>query len=81
MSPGHGVYVDGVLVPAWRLINGVTVTQPRVRGGVAYYHVELEGHEIVLAEGCPVESYLEIGTRGQFENAREVTGAVAAGRV
>jgi len=79
VSPGHGVYVDGVLVPAWRLINGVSVTQPPLSGVVAYFHIELERHEIVLAEGCAVESYLEIGMRGQFENAAEVAGTVAPG--
>jgi hypothetical protein len=78
VSPGHGLHVDGVLVPAWRLINGVSITQPLVSGVVAYFHLELDSHEIVLAEGCPMESYLEIGTRLQFENANEVDGAMAA---
>jgi hypothetical protein len=68
------VLVDGVLIPAWRLVNGVSITQPAVTGVVAYFHIELETHEILLAEGCPVESYLEIGTRGLFENGSEAQG-------
>jgi collagen type I/II/III/V/XI/XXIV/XXVII alpha len=33
-----------------------------------YYHVELERHELLLAEGLAVESYLDTGDRASFEN-------------
>jgi hypothetical protein len=68
VSPQHAVYAEGVLIPARMLINGSTVTQVRV-DSVDYFHVELERHDIVLAEGLPSESYLDTGDRASFENA------------
>jgi hypothetical protein len=44
------------------------------RDAVVYYHVELPRHELVLAEGLAVESYLDVGDRSNFENGG---GAVA----
>jgi hypothetical protein len=36
---------------------------------VDYYHVELDQHAILLAEGRPAESYLNTGNRGFFANS------------
>jgi hypothetical protein len=70
VSPGHGVFIDGALVPAWRLINGKTITQPEImQTEISYYHIELASHAVILAENCPVESYLDDGCRKQFQNA------------
>jgi len=38
------------------------------RDVVTYFHVELPAHELILAEGLEVESYLDAGDRGNFEN-------------
>ncbi len=46
-------------------VNGTTVAQVR-RDRVHYLHVELDRHDVVLAEGLPVESYLDIGDRNTF---------------
>ena len=35
---------------------------------VAYHHIELVRHEVLFAEGLPVESYLDTGSRGNFAN-------------
>ncbi len=35
---------------------------------VVFWHVELERHGILLAEGAPAESYLDTGNRRQFGN-------------
>ena len=72
VSPGHGIWLAGVLVPAWRLVNGLSVVQADAVESVEYYHVELEGHGLLLAHGVPVESFLDDGMfRGQFHNATE----------
>jgi hypothetical protein len=42
------------------LPNGKSITQVK-SAQVIYYHVELPMHAVILAEGLPVESYLEIG--------------------
>ena len=67
LSPDHAVFVDGVLIPVRYLLNGATVAQvPAAR--VAYYHVELPTHAVLLAEGLPSESYLDTGNRAAFAN-------------
>ena len=67
LSPDHAVFVDDVLVPIKHLINGSTIVQvPTAR--VIYYHVELSDHDVLLAEGLPVETYLAAADRGNFAN-------------
>ena len=51
-----------------QLINHATIAQVVDRRSVAYYHVELAEHGILLAEGLPTESYLDTGNRGFFSN-------------
>jgi hypothetical protein len=74
VSPGHGIFLSGVLIPAWRLINGVTITQAAQIEKIDYFHIELDRHSVILAENCPAESFLDIGLRQQFHNAAEYTG-------
>jgi hypothetical protein len=68
LSPDHAVFFDDVLIPVRCLIDGDAIAQERV-DAVTYYHVELPGHDVVLAEGLPVESYLETGGRANFANS------------
>jgi hypothetical protein len=72
LSPDHAVFVDGVLIPIRHLVNGTTI-RPEAVDAVTYWHVELERHDILLAEGLPCESYLDTGNRAAFANG----GAVA----
>jgi T5SS/PEP-CTERM-associated repeat protein len=58
LSPDHAVLVGDVLIPARLLIDGARIAQ-KERDTVSYFHVELKRHDIILAEGLPVESYLE----------------------
>ncbi len=68
VSPEHAIFVDGVLIPARRLLNGGSVTQDSP-ATVEYFHVELDRHDVLLAEGLPAESYLDTGNRTMFANA------------
>ncbi|MDD2877775.1 MAG: Hint domain-containing protein [Acidiphilium sp.] len=67
VSPDHALYLNGCLIPAKSLLNGHSVVQ-EARDRIMYFHVELESHDILLAESLPVESYLEIGNRNFYEN-------------
>jgi hypothetical protein len=68
LSPDHAVFFRGHLVPVRHLINGVSIVQ-ETRERITYWHVELDRHDVILAEGLPCESYLDTGNRGAFENA------------
>jgi hypothetical protein len=67
LSPDHAVYTSDVLIPIKRLANGTSIEQVPL-DEVTYYHVELDDHDVLLAEGLPVESYLDTGGRFNFEN-------------
>jgi hypothetical protein len=69
VSPDHAIFVDGMLICARQLMNGTTIRQERDRTVVDYYHVELDQHAILLAEGLPAESYIDTGNRGFFANS------------
>ncbi len=71
VSVDHAMHLDGVLVPAHCLVNGRTIVQDREVTQVAYYHVELESHDVLLAEGAPSESFLDDDNRQRFHNAGE----------
>ncbi|KQT46536.1 hypothetical protein ASG52_12455 [Methylobacterium sp. Leaf456] len=78
VSPAHAIAVDvlgEVLIPACRLINGTTITQVEAET-ITYWHIELDSHDILLAEGLPSESYLDCGNRRFFANA-EATDLLA----
>jgi hypothetical protein len=67
LSPDHAVFVDGMLVPVRYLVNGRTVAVAP-QDDVTYWHVELDRHAVLLAEGLPCESYLDTGNRSAFAN-------------
>jgi hypothetical protein len=69
VSPDHALAVEGVLIPARMLVNEMTIRQDRDQTAITYYHVELETHDILLAEGLPAESYIDTGNRNLFENS------------
>ena len=67
LSPGHSILMDGVLIQAEKLVNGLTIVQvPRER--VEYWHVELDAHAVLMADGLGAESYLDTGNRAAFVN-------------
>jgi T5SS/PEP-CTERM-associated repeat protein len=67
LSPGHNIAAEGVLMPIKVLQNGKTIVQQQ-RATVEYWHIELDQHDIILAEGLPAESYLDTGNRTGFVN-------------
>ena len=69
VSPDHAVFVGGVLVQAGALVNGETVVRDAsspVR--FTYYHLELEEHALVIADGAPCERFIDNVDRMAFDN-------------
>ena len=67
LSPDHAVFWHGALIPVRYLLNGATIARVPA-DHVTYWHVELERHGVVLAEGLPCETYLDTGNRAAFAN-------------
>jgi hypothetical protein len=74
LSPQHAVWLDGpegkLLVPAAALANGRSIRQGGA-GAITYWHIELDTHALILAEGAPVESFADEASRALFDNAHE----------
>lgn len=68
LSPDHAIYAEGVLIPVRHLVNDCIVAAAKRLRHVEYFHIELDQHAILLANGMPVESYLDTGDRSSFEN-------------
>ncbi len=69
VSPGHSLLIDGRLILASHLVNGVTITQLEPVAGVEYYLVEFVGHDCLMAEGSWAESFADgPGLRAHFHN-------------
>jgi hypothetical protein len=71
VSPDHAIFVDGMLISARQLVNHATIRYETPWRSVDYFHIELDHHAILLAEGLPAESYLDTGNRGFFDNSGE----------
>ena len=71
VSPRHAMLVGNVLVPAGLLVNDSSIVQQDQPDDVHYLHVELEDHDLVLAEGAASESFVDEHSRGMFHNAAE----------
>ncbi len=77
VSPDHAIEIAGMLYNASALVNGKTIYKVAKMPleGFTYYHVETDAHELIMAEGCPAESYLDMPDRSGFVNGAERAGA------
>ncbi len=60
VSSAHAIYIDGILIPAGNLVNGLTIVADAKPDALSltYFHIELDTREVLLAEGWPIESLL-----------------------
>jgi len=72
VSPGHSLLVEGTLLLAKFMVNGITITQPEPVADVEYYQLEFASHDCLMAEGAWAESFADgPGLRGNFHNVAE----------
>jgi antigen 43 len=69
LSPEHCLIIGGRCVPVKLLINGGSIAREYPAEPFEYYHLELEKHGILIADGAEAESYLDTGNRSSFDNA------------
>ncbi len=71
VSPGHAMLIDGVLIEARNLVNGISIHQLEAVDSIEYLHIELEAPDAIFAEGAAAETYVECDNRGNYQNAAE----------
>ena len=76
ISPHHAMYFEGlnpggVLIEAKDLVNSISIVQAERPETVEYFHVELDSHDVIVAEGAFSESFIDDDSRGMFHNAHE----------
>ncbi len=71
VSPLHAMFIDDVLIPAAALVNGASIVQLQSVERVEYIHIELDSHDVILAEGAPSETFVDDDSRGMFHNAAD----------
>ncbi|MEO6842134.1 MAG: Hint domain-containing protein [Bradyrhizobium sp.] len=71
ISPHHAMYLNGVLIEARDLVNGCSIVQAEQVETVEYFHIELETHDVIVAEGALSETFVDDDSRDMFHNAHE----------
>jgi len=71
ISPHHAMYIDGLLIEAKDLVNGVSIVQAATVERVDYFHIELDSHDVIIAEGALSETFIDDESRAMFHNAMD----------
>ena len=69
VTKGHSLFIDDVLIPVEFLVNHRSIVWDDRAQEVTLYHVELDRHDVMVANGAPAESYRDDGNRWLFQNA------------
>jgi len=58
VTRAHALLIDDVLLPVCSLINGTTITpcDARAFDELEFFHIKLERHDVIYAEGTPCET-------------------------
>ena len=74
VTADHGMILDGLVINASALVNGTTidwVPMNELPDEVTYYHIETEAHDVILANGAPSETFIDVAGRTAFDNYAE----------
>ena len=84
VTADHGMVLDGVVINAACLINRTTIDWlPRAETDTqcVVYHVETEGHDVILANGAPAETFVDYAARRGFDNYADYLALYGAERI
>jgi hypothetical protein len=71
VSPKHAMLLEGCLIAAEHLVNGASIQRAEPMSSIEYFDIELDAHDVILAEGAPSESFSADHRRGTVHDARE----------
>lgn len=84
LSADHGLIVDGMVVNAGALVNGNSIrftTLDEMPAEFTYWHIETEGHDEILANGAPAETFVDYIGRKSFDNFGEYLALYGCERI
>jgi hypothetical protein len=71
VSPEHAMFLDGMLIPAQHVVNGVSILKVEEMEEIEYFHLEFDRHVVIFAESAAAESFVDDESRMLFHNADE----------
>jgi hypothetical protein len=74
LSQEHALFIDGALIPVRHLVNGRSIAfdDSVFRSeSIDYYHIELDSHQVIFAEGAPAETFRYTGGAVAWDNSDE----------
>jgi len=80
----HGMIVDGMVINASVLVNGDTIDfVPIVElpDSLTVYHIETKAHDVILANGAPLETFIDAVGRAAFDNYQDYLDLYGAERI
>jgi hypothetical protein len=84
VTADHGMIIDGLVINASALVNGTTidwVPMADLPDQVTYYHIETENHDVILANGAPAETFVDVAGRTAFDNYAEYLDLYSTERI
>ena len=75
VTQGHALFFGDILIPASALINGTTISlyPAREHDELTFFHLRLDTHDVIYAEGAPCETLLcgDVSMQAAPEGARK----------
>ncbi|WP_439137595.1 Hint domain-containing protein [Roseicyclus sp.] len=71
VTADHAIALSGLLINAGALVDGIAIhrlTPAQMPARYSYWHIETAAHELLLAENCAAESYVDYALRQGFDN-------------
>ena len=84
VTADHALLFDDMLINAGTLVNGTSIRLlplSEMPARFNYWHVELEKHRCVVANGVPAESFIDYVGRSGFDNYDDYLDLVGADRL